>query len=147
MLIEKSLAIALRAYSGKTDKAGCEYIKHPLRIMAKMDTDEERSVALLHDVIEDSDISAQELCELGIPQCVVDAVVCLTKQSNENYHDFIGRVQTNKLATKVKLADIEDNINVLRLTTLNEHDLKRVQKYHQAWHVLSRFLEQGSNNK
>jgi len=140
MLIEKSLAIALRAYSGKTDKSGCEYIKHPLRVMAKMDTDEERSVALLHDVIEDSDISAQELYELDIPQHVVDAVVCLTKQPNESYQDLIARVQTNKLATKVKLADIEDNINVLRLATLNDNDLQRVQKYHQAWHVLSRAL-------
>ena len=137
MLIEKSLAIALRAYSGKTDKSGCEYIKHPLRVMAKMDTDEERSVALLHDVIEDSDISAQELYELGIPQHVVDAVVCLTKQPKESYQDFIERVKTNKLATKVKLADIEDNINVLRLKSLNNHDIDRIKKYHLAWQFLT----------
>jgi hypothetical protein len=100
----------------------------------------------LHDVIEDSEITAQELCKLGIPQRVVDAVVCLTKQPNESYQDFIERVKTNKLATKVKLADIEDNINVLRLATLNESDLQRVQKYHQAWHVLSRAIQKGSNN-
>lgn len=78
-LIEKSLHIALRAYAGKTDKAGCEYIHHPLRVMAKMKTDLEMSVALLHDVIEDSDITAEQLLAEGIPVEVVEAVVCLSK--------------------------------------------------------------------
>ena len=105
--IEKSLIIALRAYSGKLDKAGCEYIKHPLRIMAKMKTDAEMSVALLHDVIEDSEITADELLSEGIPTDVVDAIICLTKIDNESYHDFIVRVSSNELAVKIKIADIE----------------------------------------
>jgi (p)ppGpp synthase/HD superfamily hydrolase len=75
-LIEKSLHIALRAYAGKTDKAGREYILHPLRVMAKMSTDLERSAALLHDVIEDSDITARELLAEGIPAPA--RRVCLT---------------------------------------------------------------------
>ena len=136
-LIESSLQIALRAYAGKTDKAGREYILHPLRVMAKMKTDLEMSVALLHDVIEDSDITAEQLLAEGIPAEVVEAVVCLSKNANEEYQDFVARAKKNKLAAKVKIADIEDNIDVLRLASLNENDLARIKKYHTAWLFLN----------
>ncbi len=136
-LIEQSLAIALRAYAGKTDKAGHAYILHPLRLMAKMSNETEMSVALLHDVIEDSDITAAQLLTEGIPEQVVTAVLCLSKQRNETYQDFVLRAKQNPLARKVKLADIEDNINVLRLTVLTDKDLARVVKYHAAWHELN----------
>jgi (p)ppGpp synthase/HD superfamily hydrolase len=135
-LIEKSLHIALRAYAGKTDKAGREYILHPLRVMAKMETDLERATALLHDVIEDSDITAEDLLAEGIPSEVVEAVQSLTKRENEEYEDFVARAKKNKIAAKVKIADIEDNIDVLRLTSLDEKDLARIKKYHSAWRFL-----------
>lgn len=136
MLIATALHIALRAYADKTDKAGAEYIKHPLRVMAKMDSDDAMAVALLHDVIEDSDMTADDLLNEGIPAHIVEAVVCLTKIEGENYQDFVARVKTNALATQVKLADIEDNINVLRLNELKQTDLERVKKYHAAWRFL-----------
>ena len=136
-LIEQSLAIALRAYAGKTDKSGRPYILHPLRLMAKMSNDIEISVALLHDVIEDSEITAAQLLAEGIPSEVVTAVLCLTKQLGETYQDFVLRAKQNPLARKVKLADIEDNINVLRLAKLTETDLARIAKYHAAWHKLT----------
>ena len=135
-LIETSLHIALRAYAGKTDKAGREYILHPLRVMAKMETDLERSAALLHDVIEDSEITAEDLLAAGIPAEVVEAVQFLTKRENEEYQDFVARAKKNKLAANVKIADIEDNIDVLRLTSLDERDLARIKKYHSAWRFL-----------
>src|SRR5215207_8065162 len=135
-LIEKSLHIALRAYAGKTDKAGREYILHPLRVMAKMKTDLEMSAALLHDVIEDSDITAEQLLAEGIPAEVVEAVQSLSRKENEDYQDFVARAKKNKLAAKVKIADIEDNIDVLRLTSLDEYDLARIKKYHSAWRFL-----------
>jgi len=136
-LIEKSLAIALRAHVGAIDKAGRAYILHPLRLMAKMTTDTEMSVALLHDVIEDSDITADELLAEGIPNDVVTAVLCLTKQAGENYQDFVLRAKQNPIARKVKIADIEDNLNVLRITNLTEKDLARIAKYHAAWQLLN----------
>jgi (p)ppGpp synthase/HD superfamily hydrolase len=136
-LIESSLNIALRAYAGKTDKAGREHIHHPLRVMAKMKTDLEMSAALLHDVIEDSDITAEELLAAGIPAEVVEAVVCLSKNENEDYQDFVARAKKNKLAAKIKIADIEDNIDVLRLASLDESDLARIKKYHAAWQFLN----------
>ena len=135
-LIETSLQIALRAYAGKTDKAGREYILHPLRVMAKMSTDLERSAALLHDVLEDSDITAEELLAEGIPAEVVEAVQCLTKREGEDYLEFVARTKQNRLARRVKIADIEDNIDVLRLSTLGASDLERIQRYHAAWRLL-----------
>jgi len=137
-IIEKSLEIALKAYSGQRDKAGKTYILHPLRIMSKMDSEYEMSVALLHDVIEDSDYSREDLLAEGIPFEVVEAVQLLTKIDGETYEQFIERVIGNALAVKVKLADIEDNINVLRLESVGEKDLERVAKYHNAWKKLTK---------
>ena len=148
-LIEISLQIALRAYAGKVDKAGREYILHPLRVMAKMRTELEMSAALLHDVLEDSEITAEELLAEGIPAEVVEAVQHLTKMEEEEYMDFVARAGKNRIAAAVKLADIEYNIDVLRLSSLDETDLARVRSfgrrkrslrmtYHSAW----RFLKQ-----
>lgn len=136
-LVEHSLALALAAHKGQKDKAGQPYILHPLRIMSKMQTPEEMSAALLHDVLEDSDMTAEELLAESIPKCVVEAVSCLTKIRNESYDCFIERVLTNDLATKVKIADIEDNLNILRLNQVNDADLRRIAKYHRAWHKLT----------
>ncbi len=135
-IIEKSLQIALEAYAGKTDKAGKTYILHPLRIMGNMETEEEMSVALLHDVKEDSEYTAKDLLAQGIPANIVDAVGLLSKVDDESYEQFIKKILSNKLASKVKKADIEDNINVLRLDTLQNIDLERIKKYHKAWKIL-----------
>jgi (p)ppGpp synthase/HD superfamily hydrolase len=135
-IIEKSLKIALKAYAGQKDKAGKTYILHPLRLMNRMESDEEMAVALLHDVLEDSDITEEELLNEEIPKTVIEAVKCLTRRDSENYDDFISRVSENELASKIKVADIEDNINILRLNSLTEKDLDRVAKYHRAWNKL-----------
>lgn len=135
-LIETALYAAIKAHEGQTDKAGQPYILHPLRLMSKMDTDVERAVALLHDVIEDSEYTAALLLQMGIPVDVVDAVQALTKKQGETYEDFIVRVKQNPLAAKVKRADLEDNMNILRLSGLDEKDLQRIAKYHKAWHQL-----------
>jgi len=132
-LIEISLRIAIKAHSNQKDKAGEEYILHPLRIMAKMDTTEEKCVALLHDVIEDSNYTEEDLLLKGIPKKVVNAVVHLSRKPDESYSIFINRVLTNTLASKVKRADLEDNLNTLRLKTLSKDDLNRIKKYHSAW--------------
>lgn len=146
-LIEKSLEIALQAHAGQTDKAGRPYILHPLRIMARMVTTEELSVALLHDVLEDSEWTVEALLQAGIPQTVVDAVQCLTKVPGEDYEQFIQRVRSNPLASKIKQADIEDNIDVLRLDSLAEEDIERVKKYHAAWNVLDKEATKPKSSK
>lgn len=137
-LIEKSLKIALDAYTGKKDKAGKTYILHPLRIMQKMESEELKAVAILHDVIEDSDYTADDLRAEGIPGEVVEAVVSLTRNEGESYSDFIDRASRNALARDVKLADIEDNMDILRLEEIREKDLERLKKYHKAYRALDK---------
>jgi len=136
-LIEKSLDIALSSHKGQKDKAGETYILHPLRVMSKMETEKEMSVAILHDVIEDSEMTSEDLLQSGIPEIIVDALICLTKNRNALYEEFIDRICLNDLARKIKIADIQDNINILRLTEVADKDLDRVVKYHKAWRKLT----------
>lgn len=133
VLVEIALRRALAAYGGKVDKGGEPYILHPMRLMVQMDEPISQCVALLHDVIEDSDTTADDLRADGFPESVVSAVEVLTRRRGESYEAFIDRVRIHPLARKVKLKDIEDNLNVLRLNAITEADLKRVKKYHEAW--------------
>jgi hypothetical protein len=135
-LIDISLKIAIDAHNGQVDKAGSPYILHPIRLMLKMKDEKSMSAAILHDVVEDSDISEGDLRSRGIPDEVIKAVLCLTKKENESYDLFVERVLKNKIAIQVKIADIEDNINTLRLPNLSNEDLKRLRKYHSAWKKL-----------
>lgn len=134
--LEEAIALAVRAHQGQKDKAGAPYILHPLRLMFRMETDTERIVAVLHDVIEDSPHSLEELSHAGYPPEITEALDCLTKRKNEPYAAFIERVKTNPLARKVKLADLEDNLNEKRLKTITSKDLDRLSKYRMAWKSL-----------
>ena len=135
--IETALAIALKAHSGQLDKGGAVYILHPLRVMAKMSNDIERAVAILHDVLEDSSYTAADLLEAGISTEVVEAVQALTKVLDINgepmaYEDYLVKVKANALARTVKLADLEDNMDLSRLHQVTDKDLKRREKYQNA---------------
>lgn len=136
-LIEISLKIAMAAHEGQVDKAGKPYILHPLRVMLKMDGEKEMATAILHDVLEDSAMNLHDLRSKGIPEEVIEAVLCLTKRKNESYINFIDRILTNRIAKQIKIADIEDNINVLRIPDPHEEDFKRLKKYHDAWNRLT----------
>ncbi|WP_300674625.1 hypothetical protein [Desulfoluna sp.] len=136
-IIEKSLAIALSAYSGKEDTDGHTYILHPLRVMAKMTTEDEMAAALLHDVVEDSEYNAKGLMDAGIPSHVVGAVECLTRVDGETYEDFITRVQSNSLATAVMIADLEDNMDLQKYPKIGEQECLRISQYHKAWKKLT----------
>ena len=136
-LIEKALAIALKAHTGQVDKAGRAYILHPLRLMMKLEDESDQAAALLHDVIEDTDYTAEALKEEGIPDQIVAAVSALSKNAGEDYEAFVDRAGRNPIARKVKLADLEDNMNILRLETVNDKDLERLRKYHAAWKKLA----------
>ncbi len=136
-MLEKAIQIAVEAHAGQVDKAGAPYILHPLRLMFCMDTPEEKMTAVLHDVVEDGpDWSFTRLRDAGIPDVVLDAVGHLTRDPDEDYEAFIDRAARHPIARRVKQADIEDNLNVLRISQLTERDLVRVQKYHRAWHRL-----------
>jgi (p)ppGpp synthase/HD superfamily hydrolase len=136
LLFEKAISIALRAHKGKKDKGGNPYILHPLRIMVSMDTLEEKIVAVLHDVIEDSDISIEYLTKLKFPESIINAIALLSKTKNQDYNDYINSIKKNKLATKIKIADLEDNMNLSRLKSITEKDKKRLVKYKTAYNNL-----------
>lgn len=133
--LERALAIAVDAYAGQTDKAGETYVRHPLRVMHEMDTDTERIVAVLHDVVEDSDYTLADIEDQFGPD-IRDAIDALTKREGESYAAFIDRTVENELARKVKLADIEDNMDLTRLDSVNESILEKQATYHKAWTTL-----------
>lgn len=136
-IIDSALALACRVHAGQVDKSGEAYILHPLRLMMQFDHHDEQLVALLHDVVEDGDVTQGDLRAIGLPDNVVTAIDCLSKRQGETYDAFIERIGPNALARKVKIADIRDNLNLTRLPELHEQDLERAAKYHRALMYLS----------
>ena len=136
--LEKSVNIAVTQHAGQTDKAGKPYILHSLRVMMNMDNDEEMAAAVLHDVIEDTSISAEDLLNSGIPGKVVDIVKTVTKIEGESYDDFISRISASEPAVRVKISDIRDNLDICRLETLSDKDMQRLKKYHKALKILNK---------
>ncbi len=135
--LEKAISIAAQAHDGQRDKAGAPYILHPLRVMMKMATEVEQITAVLHDVVEDTDWTMERLRQEGFHGEILAALDCLTRQNGEEYEKFIARVKLNPLAIKVKIADLEDNLDVLRLKEVTDADTKRLEKYKQALKMLS----------
>ena len=123
--------IAYKAHEGQTDKAGVPYIFHPIHIAEQMDSEESCVVALLHDVIEDSDITLEILSKY-FNDDIIAALRVLTKKENDDYIMYIKRVKTNKLAAKVKIKDLEHNRDLTRLDEVTDKDRKRSMKYWEA---------------
>ena len=135
-LLEKALQIAVKAYSGQIDKAGSAYIFHPIRVSNRCSTDDERIVALLHDTIEDTEVTAEYLLMEGFPRNIVDAILSVTRNEDESYDDFIKRSRLNPIGRQVKLHDLEDNMDITRLNELTEKDIYRLNKYIKAYKYL-----------
>ena len=136
-MLQKAIDIATKAHEGQVDKAGQPYIDHPLRVMNMGTTDEEKIVGVLHDVVEDSDWTFEELAAEGFSIEVIEALRSITKLSeNEPYDKFIQRVKANSLAAKVKLYDLTDNMDIRRLAYISEKDVKRLRKYLKAYRQL-----------
>lgn len=130
--LDKAIAIACKAHKGQVDKAGQPYILHPLRLMLNFDNEDQRIIAVLHDVVEDSDVSLNNLKAEGFSEEILEAINCLSKKPGENYQDFILRISKNDLASAVKIEDINDNLDVTRIDKLSSEDLVRIEKYHRA---------------
>lgn len=131
-LLARAVAIAAIAHHDQVDKAHAPYILHPIRLMMRGQTIEEQIVAVLHDVVEDSDWTLDQLAAEGFPPKIITALDCLTRRPEETYDQFLDRVLTNSLATHVKRYDLEDNMTLTRLQHLSEKDLQRLQRYHKA---------------
>ena len=131
--LEDAIALAVEAHRGQRDKAGQTYILHPLRVMMRLETEAERMAAILHDVVEDTPYTLERLRELGYPEEVLGALDCLTKREGESYEAFIERVRPHPLARRVKLADLEDNMDVRRLPSVGPKETERLARYRAAW--------------
>lgn len=134
-MLEKAIEIAVEAHRGQIDKAGREYILHPMRVMLRGRNDTEMIVGILHDVVEDTPITIDMLRLEGFSEDILAALECVTKRRGESYGTFIDRVLTNPLATQVKLYDMEDNMNRDRIpypTPKDEARFRKYEKYHKV---------------
>ena len=136
--LERAILIAAQAHLGQRDKGGAPYVLHPLRMMMRMETEAAMMAAVLHDVVEDSDWTLEQLRGEGFSEEVLKAVDCLTRRSGESYDEFVARAQANAIARRVKIADLEDNMNVKRIGEITPKDLARIEEYHRAWRALTR---------
>ncbi len=135
--LNRAIAIALMAHHGQFDRQGKPYIFHPLSVMMRMDTEEEMITAVLHDTIEDTNITIDELREDGFSEEILAALELLSKESDDvPYMPFIETIKTNALATKVKKADIAENMREDRAPIVSESDLIRMKKYRMAKNYL-----------
>lgn len=133
-VFEKALMIAIQAHSGQTDKQGKPYILHPLAVASQLDSLELKTIALLHDTIEDSWVTKEFLLGNGIPAELVEVIALLTKPKDMPYEDYLRRVKTNPMALAVKKADLAHNTSSERAEGLNDH---RKAKYELAKRILS----------
>lgn len=134
--LNTAIELALAAHRQQVDKAGAPYILHPLRLMLRMETNEEMIVAVLHDVLEDSDTTRADLERLGFAEAILEALVALTHRDGQSYEEYIAAIKQVPLARRVKLADLEDNANILRLKDVTSASLEKLRKYHAAWNTL-----------
>ena len=136
--MERAIEIATEAHRGQLDKAGCDYIEHPLRVMAAGKSLDEKIVGVLHDVVEDTNWTFEDLAAEGFSAEVIEALRCITKLSeSEPYDKFIARVKRNPLAVAVKLNDLSDNMDIRRLPYLSDKDIKRLKRYLKAYKQLT----------
>jgi len=140
-MLALAINVAEKAHSGQVDKAGASYILHPLRVMLVFSDETEQICAILHDVIEDTDITIEILREMGFSDEVLAVLESLTKCNGESYDDFITRVLKNEIACRVKLADLFDNMNLERISNPSEKDRDRIKKYEKAVSRISKALE------
>lgn len=125
--LDTTLMLAVRAHYGRTDKGGQPYILHPIRIMMRQTTLEARQVALLHDVIEDTDMTLDHIREYGFSEVVIEAMDAITRRPDEPYlSEYIERVALNRIATAVKIDDLLDNMDPTRLVVVTAKDQDRI---------------------
>ncbi len=139
--LETAIVIATNAHAGQTDKAGAPYILHPLRVMLAQTTTDARIVGVLHDVVEDTDWTLDELRDAAFSEVVREALDAVTirsdeKHSDEGYERFVRRAAANTIGRAVKLADLRDNSDLARITAPTAKDLARVEKYRRAIAIL-----------
>ena len=133
-----ALKLAQRVHDRQLDKGNMPYIMHPIRVSERCMSPEAKITALLHDTLEDSELTTKDLTHSGINGKIASTVYVLTRQKHEKYEDYIKRLYPNKIAVEVKIADLEDNMDITRLIgPLDDKDFQRLQKYKAAYDYLT----------
>ncbi len=140
-MTKKAMKIAFEAHKEQVDKSGLPYIYHPIHLAEQMDDDESVTVALLHDVVEDTDWTLEQLRAEGFSNVVITALSYMTHDDSVPYMEYVEKISENPVATKVKLADLKHNSDLTRIDNITEKDLKRVQKYKIAIGLLTNKIE------
>ena len=137
-LFDKALQIAIRAHERQKDKSGHDHIMHPIRVSERCKNIDAKIVALLHDTIEDTDVTPDYLIAEGFPEEVIDIILLVTRKEDETYQQFIERAAKNPVSREVKIADLEDNMDIRRLSYISDESAERLRKYLKAWHYLQK---------
>lgn len=135
-LTRKAMKIAYDAHAGQVDKAGLPYINHPLHLAEQMETEDTCVVALLHDVVEDTPVTLDDLKKAGFTEIQMQAIEAMTHEKGVPYMDYVKKLKENKIAVIVKLADIKHNSDITRIENPTEKDIKRLDKYSEAIKLL-----------
>ena len=136
-LYDLALRIAIKAHEGQKDKSGHEYIMHPIRVAERCSDPRAKIVALLHDTIEDTEVTVEYLRKEGFPEEIINGILSVTKRDGESYENFVRRAAENEIGTIVKKADLEDNMDISRLPEITDKDIERLRKYLKAWKFLN----------
>ncbi len=135
-LTKKAMIICFEKHKNQTDKCGIPYPFHPFHVAESMTDEYSTCVALLHDIIEDTDMTSEELLHLGFPQEVVDAILLMTHKDDIPYLEYVKNLKQNSIAKAVKLADLKHNSDLTRISVITENDLERNKKYQEAIKIL-----------
>lgn len=141
--LERAIAVATRAFDGRVDRQGQPYVAHAIRVMLDVDTDDERAVAMLHDVFEWGTVTLRQFHAAKFPKRIVDAVDALTKRHGESTAEHVERVRASELASTVKIADLRDNALEWRLDALDRPTRERlVAMYRETAELLGTSLDE-----
>ena len=135
-MLETARIICKSAHAGQVDRGGADYYLHPFAVAEMCKTEEEKIVALLHDVVEDTAVTLEDLTGFGFSPEIIEAIDALTHAPNEDYCDYIARVKKNKLAAVVKINDLIHNSDLSRLKAITPKDLARKEKYKRCIEIL-----------
>lgn len=139
-LTRKAMIIAYNAHKNQFDKSGVPYIYHPIYVAEKMKTENECIVALLHDVVEDTETTFEQLENIFSSE-IIDSLKLLTKDNTVDYYEYIMKIKKNPIAKSVKIEDLKHNLDLTRLDVITEDDIKRENRYKKALLILSDDLE------
>ena len=131
-----ALKLCFEAHKEQYDKSGLPYVFHPFHLAEQMDTEETTIVALLHDLVEDTDYTIEDLVDMGFDKSITDAIALMTHADNVAYMDYVRAIRDNPIAKTVKLADLKHNSDLTRLETVDEKALSRREKYLKAIAIL-----------